>query len=56
MNQKVVSTVITFNPRQRAFSSCVPIYIDGKEIEQSLKDPVERIEIQRVFKYQGIHG
>ena len=52
MNQRVVSTTITFDPSSGRDMLLTPVFIDGIEVKQEYSTPIERIEVSRVIKYQ----
>lgn len=52
LNQRVVSTTILLNPSNSA-RNLTPVTIDGIEVDQDFNAPICKIEVSRVFKYQG---
>ena len=53
MNLKVVSTTITFEGGPTTLATLTPVTIDGIEVDQEYENPIQRIEVSQVFKYQG---
>lgn len=54
LNQRVVSTTITFNTGTGTVRHLTPVTIDGVTFEQDFSTPIQKIEVSRVFKYQGV--
>ena len=54
LNQRVVSTTITFNTGTGTVRHLTPVTIDGVTFEQDFSNPIQKIEVSRVFKYQGV--
>jgi hypothetical protein len=53
MNQRVLSTTITFKPPATQITLTV-VTIDGIEVLQDFNKPITKIQISGVFKYQDV--
>ena len=53
MNQRVVSTTIEFDLPTARIPNLPTVSVDGIELPQDFENPIQKIEVSRVFKYQS---